>query len=359
MERFKCRIYEEKSATTGRTSLILVITGPNDYRRKESLKLYFQTHPRNPTERKDRDEKLRLGHKIAHDREQEFLSGAFDLPQAYRTSEDFLAYGWAYVEQQKGVLVETKKYEAALRKFEAFLGKKKIPAYEVTPNLLERFVKYMERLHSGETPQGYLSRLKIIIRSATNDLLFRKNPTEGIRARKIGAVTKAVLTLEEIQTLWKTPLKNDEVRRAFLFACTTGLRLCDVNALTWGNILGDRVEIIQSKTKNLVSIPLRKEALALIGERRPDKERVFTLPSHTSVCSWLRVWAKAAGIQKKVSFHVARHSLATNLIYYNVNLATASKILGHSSVAQTQRYVKVSEQMKEEALNQLRFSAAE
>jgi integrase/recombinase XerD len=352
MLRFKVRIYEEKSPT-GRSSLILVVTGPGGYRRKESLKLYCQTIPRNLLERKDREEKLLIASQIANEREQEFLRGAYDVPEQYRTSDDFLAYAWEYVRQQEDILVETKKYEAALRKFEAFLGKTSIPAYEITPNLLERFVKYMERKHCGETPQGYLSRLKIIIRAATNDLLFRKNPAQGLRARKVGGVVKAILTMEEIRLLWKTPSSNEDVRRAFLFACATGLRFCDVNALKWSNIKSDRVEIVQQKTKTLVSIPLKEEALTLLGERKDNDEPVFRLPSHTGVSKSLKAWATKAGIQKKVTFHCARHSLGTAMIMHNVNLATASKILGHANITQTQRYVRISEDMKKQALSQL------
>lgn len=353
MKRFKVKIYEEKSKATGRSSIILITTAPGGYRRKESLNLYFQTVPRNQLERKDREEKLIIASQIANEREQEFLRGAFDVPEQYRTSDDFLAYAWEYIGQQKGILAETKKYEAAIRKFEAFLGRKSIASYEVTPNLIERYVKYMEQRHCGETPQGYLSRFRIILRAATNDLLFRKNPAEGIRARKVGGIAKAVLTMEEIRLLWETPSSNEEVRRAFLFACTTGLRFCDVNALKWGDIKPDRVEIVQQKTKTPVSVPLKEEALTLIGKRKGDDERVFRLPSHTGVSKSLKAWAAKAGIQKKVTFHCARHSLGTAMIMHNVNLATASKILGHANITQTQRYVRVSEEMKRQALNQL------
>ena len=44
---------------------------------------------------------------------------------------------------------------------------------------------------------------------------------------------------------------------------------------------------------------------------------------------------------KKLSFHVARHTCATNLIYHGLPISTVQKILGHDKIETTQVYAKV------------------
>jgi site-specific recombinase XerD len=50
---------------------------------------------------------------------------------------------------------------------------------------------------------------------------------------------------------------------------------------------------------------------------------------------------KLAGIQKHFSFHSARHTNATLLIYKGVNITTVQKLLGHRNVSTTQIYSEV------------------
>ena len=50
---------------------------------------------------------------------------------------------------------------------------------------------------------------------------------------------------------------------------------------------------------------------------------------------------KVAGISKRISFHTARHTNATLLIYNGVNITTVQKLLGHTSVKTTQVYANI------------------
>ena len=355
MNKIKISYYEEKSKLTGRSSFILIHYN-GSFRRKESLKIYCQTKPKNPLEKKERENALLIVNQIVNEKRQELLRGAYDIPEQYHLSEDFYKVAEVYTKKLEATGTEVKKHRCVIKKLKEYTGKDILPCYEVTESLLSPFVKSMENNMRGETAQGYLNRLKIIIKAATSDNYFRKNPALNIKARKMGAIHKAVLTVDEIRTLWMTPLGNDEVRRAFLFACTTALRFCDVNNLLWSDISNGRLSIVQKKTKQALILPLTDEALSLLGERGGDEDRVFNLPSHTAVMKWMRKWTELAGVDKKITFHVARHSLATNLISQNVNLAVTSKILGHCNISQTQRYVRISEELKLQALNQISFS---
>ena len=67
----------------------------------------------------------------------------------------------------------------------------------------------------------------------------------------------------------------------------------------------------------------------------------------------IKNWVKAAEINKRVSFHTARHTFATLALTQGVDLYTVSKLLGHKDLATTQVYAKIVDQKKEDAVNML------
>ncbi|NEU65467.1 tyrosine-type recombinase/integrase [Spirosoma agri] len=58
-------------------------------------------------------------------------------------------------------------------------------------------------------------------------------------------------------------------------------------------------------------------------------------------------------INRTVTFHVARHSFATNLLIYETDVKTVSSLLGHTSLEHTHKYVRVVESLKQNAVNRL------
>ena len=69
--------------------------------------------------------------------------------------------------------------------------------------------------------------------------------------------------------------------------------------------------------------------------------------SRTNLNQYLIAWAKKAGIEKPLGFHVARRTFGTFALQYGGDLATVSKLLGHTSLKHTQRYLKTdSEQAR-------------
>ena len=61
-------------------------------------------------------------------------------------------------------------------------------------------------------------------------------------------------------------------------------------------------------------------------------------------------WAKAAGIEKYVTFHTARHSFATMMLTLGADIYTTSKLLGHSKIQTTEIYAKIIDKKKDEAM---------
>ena len=206
----------------------------------------------------------------------------------------------------------------------------------------------------------YYNVVSIALNKAVKDDLIPLNPATKIlysdRPRK-GNATKEYLTLDEVKELIKTPCKYDMLKRAFLFACFCGLRYSDIRRLTWNKmhkVDGNKfqVEIKQQKTGETLYLPLSENALSWLPEQKETNDNIFLLPnSTTTIEKHLGIWSKTAGINKHITFHVARHTNATLMLYFGGDIYTVSKLLGHTSVKTTQVYAKIVDENKRKTVN--------
>lgn len=161
------------------------------------------------------------------------------------------------------------------------------------------------------------------------------------------------LTADELRTMIDTPCRDNLVKRAFIFSCFSGLRRSDIGRLRWSDIreMNNRryVRIVMKKTGREIDIPLSVRAMEWLPETEDTDEAVFPGFTRGDLDMKLRNWAKAAGIRKKVTFHVARHTFATLLITSGTDIYTVSKLLGHSSVKHTQIYARMVDSVKDAA----------
>lgn len=176
---------------------------------------------------------------------------------------------------------------------------------------------------------------------------------------KVPETSRAFLTVDELQKMMETPMKNETIKRAFLFACFCGLRISDIRALRWGNITHengiDSVSLTMKKTGRPIAVPLSKEALKWLPVREgweADEDKVFKSSLAQMVIRYhLNRWVKDAGITKHVTFHVSRHTFATMMLTLGADLYTVSKLLGHTDITTTQIYAKLVDQKKVDAVN--------
>ena len=172
--------------------------------------------------------------------------------------------------------------------------------------------------------------------------LNRLSPTEKVRMPES---KREFLTIDEVRALVATPCAKEKVKAAFLFSCYCGLRISDIYALKWSNMGIDggqwRISLVMRKTRTPLYLPLSKQALKWMPERGTAKEDnpIFEgLPDEQRVNLAVKAWAAKAGITKRVSYHVSRHTFATMMLTLGADLYTVSKLLGHSKVETTQIY---------------------
>jgi len=210
------------------------------------------------------------------------------------------------------------------------------------------------------TAQNYYRVLNGALNAAVRADVIKLNPFTKIgNSDKIHRPEskREYMTIEELRALIATPMKNEAVKQAYLFSCFCGLRISDIIGLKWGNVYADngqyRLEVVMQKTKEPIYLPLSPEALRWMPERgnKSAEDTVFDLPSTTHINILLKPWAKAAGIDKRFSFHTARHTFATMMLTLGADLYTTSKLLGHTDVKMTQVYAKIINRKKDEAVN--------
>ena len=108
------------------------------------------------------------------------------------------------------------------------------------------------------------------------------------------------------------------------------------------------------KTKEPLNIYIPSNALRMIPNRDgANDEPIFNLPKNDYANVLLKRWVKLAGIDKVITFHVARHTAATLLLSSGLPLAIVSKQLGHLKIATTEIYAKIVEEAQVKAANKM------
>jgi len=197
---------------------------------------------------------------------------------------------------------------------------------QIDKNYCQGFIEYLKtavnvktgKRLSVNTQWGYMKKFETVINSAISDEITDSNPFKQIKPEnKPKKLTTEVcyLTIEEVNTLVNTPCLYPNIKNGFLFSCFSGLRFSDVKGLTWGKLQKDNngnmfINYIHKKTEKQEYLPISKSAVKYLPERdeAKDSDPVFKFPSGGYVNMQLRQWAFTAGIKKKVTFHLARHT---------------------------------------------------
>jgi site-specific recombinase XerD len=158
--------------------------------------------------------------------------------------------------------------------------------------------------------------------------------------------------IEKLHQYYKTDFINEAhkaILARFLFSCFTGLRISDIQKITKENIIGDVLVFSSEKTNKLQRIQLNKTALSFINPRTIFGDH-YT-PEYIN--RELKLICKIVGIKKRVSFHVARHTFATNFLIYGGRVEVLQKLLAHSKINETMIYVHIVESSTSDQLQHM------
>ena len=234
----------------------------------------------------------------------------------------------------------------------------------ITAEWFEGFQNYLLSVPElkKSSAENYLQTLRAILKKAVRDNVIMKDPAVRVRHIRVPESVIQYLTLDEIEKLKNTPMGGDlggEVKRAFLFAVCTGLRISDIKTLTWGDIdiSKKQIEKRQKKTGGIVYIPLKGEAWDMINDKMIHTQNTLVFPligtTNTNTRDYLKRWGRKAGVLKLTGWHLARKTAATQLFESGADIYTVKNILGHRDIETTQRYAKVTDKKRRAAMDAL------
>lgn len=157
----------------------------------------------------------------------------------------------------------------------------------------------------------------------------------------------------------------EKCRDAFLLACYTGLSSTDVISLSTDQIIyeegkGYSIERKRDKNQNWFYIPIYRifngKAERIVERyQEPGRKYLFDEFTNQKFNNRLKIIARRAGIQERVTFHMGRHSCAKYLIDLGLRIEVISKILGHTKTATTQIYASVDKHTIDQEIDKLKF----
>lgn len=234
--------------------------------------------------------------------------------------------------------------------------KKNITFSDLTFELISSFEYFLQlKGYHTNTIAKHMKHLKRHVNIAINKeyieiqkYAFRKYKIKTIENKHTHLVPEELERLENL-ILSGRYVKLQKSLDAFLFCCYAGMRYSDFINLSSENFVDINQEtwlIYKSvKTGTEVRLPLyllfSGKGIAILNKYRDNLEDFFHLRDNSNVNKDLIIITRLAGLSKRISFHTARHTNATLLIYNGINITTVQKLLGHKSVKTMQVYTNV------------------
>ncbi len=252
------------------------------------------------------------------------------------------------------------RYETSLKHTKDFLQWKyrvsDIDIEKIDHAFITEYEFYLrsERKCANNTAVKYIKNFHKIINICLANGWLTKDPFANYKA-KVKEVIREFLTEQEIQSLMEKEFVSERlelVRDIFVFSCFTGLAYIDVKQLTQDNIVlgidGDKwINKNRQKTDTNSKIPLLPTAQYIMDKYsdypvNKNKGTILPILSNQKMNAYLKEIATVCGINKELTFHIARHTFATTVTLSNgVPIETVSKMLGHTNLKTTQHYAKI------------------
>lgn len=275
-----------------------------------------------------------------------------------RTCKDgcFTDFILKYLEENKSRLREESlwSYKSQISKMLKF--KSAISFRDITEKFILDYQDYMAiKLNNNEnTISKSLRSLRTFVNLAIRYEHLKTNPFQYITIKKVDG-HRDFLSREELtrlHTFYEThpDMEQNEkkVLQYFLFSCYTGIRYSDLKLLNAGDIQNNTIHIRMHKTNQGVSIPLSHKAQKVLPPLKQGK--IFSIFCNKVTNRILKKIAIASGIDKKLTFHVARHTFATISLTLGIPIEVICKLLGHTNIKTTQIYAKVVDSVKEKEI---------
>ena len=327
---------------------------------RDYLGIYLVDNPKFAIEKEANKEKLRQANAIRSERELAIIRGQFDFLDKHKQKMDFLAYF------RKKLESKDQKWIRVYDHFKNYCHGKCLMS-DITVPFCEGFREYLLKAKhlknesmdlSQNSAAGYWSTFRGCLKIAYHEKMLKENVNDFLEPISGVSRRREYLTLEEVRQLANTPCDVPDLKNASLFSCLTGLRISDILALAWSNIVkaqdgGWCIRIRTEKTDTEATLPLTDEAYRLCGKRSTGL--VFKNLKRYNTHAPLKEWVEAAGITKHITFHCFRHTFATLQVNGGTDIYTVSHLLTHANVGTTQIYADIVDKSMRDAVERIKI----
>lgn len=228
----------------------------------------------------------------------------------------------------------------------------------------QQLIAYLVRLkqegRAASTVARKLASIKAFYRFLTAERYIRRNPAEVLEAASRGLHLPKVLSVQEVERLLDEPNLGtldgyrDKTMLELLYA--TGMRVSELVNVPVKNVdMKMQYVIVMGKGSKERMLPLGRTALHYL-EHYLSVVRLQLLHGKPDAAAELFVtgwggpmtrerfyeiivaYGKSAGISKRVTPHMLRHSFATHLLNNGTDLRIVQELLGHADISTTQIY---------------------
>jgi len=230
------------------------------------------------------------------------------------------------------------------------------PIKELDHEFISQYAFWLKTVRkcNHNSTMKYLANFKKVVLICVKNRWLPGDPFANFKLTK-KAVEKIALTESELKRVIEKKFDTERlilVRDIFVFSCYTGLAYADVKNLKRSDIKDgvdgkEWIFINRQKTNSASHLPLLGQAKTILA-RYVDHSRCsdsgYALPVLTNqkMNAYLKEIADTCKIESELTFHIARHTFATTVTLNNgVSMESVSKMLGHSSIRQTQHYAKL------------------
>lgn len=241
----------------------------------------------------------------------------------------------------------------------------------------QQLIAYLVRLkqegRAASTVARKLASIKAFYRFLTAERYIRRNPAEVLEAASRGLHLPKVLSVQEVERLLDEPNLGtldgyrDKTMLELLYA--TGMRVSELVNVPVKNVdMKMQYVIVMGKGSKERMLPLGRTALHYLEHYlsvvRP--QLLHGKPEAAAelfVTGWggpmtrerfyeiIVAYGKSAGISKRVTPHMLRHSFATHLLNNGTDLRIVQELLGHADISTTQIYTHLDVERLREVYN--------
>jgi len=267
-----------------------------------------------------------------------------------------------------------RNYHSDLAQFRDFLaGKDKDAAVDVNAVNALRIRAFLSHLFKMQEQKSSIARKLAAIRAffkfLARERLIAENPAAGVSTPKLEKKLPRIMTEEEMNTFLDRvsdaaqtgdpAILRDRAIMEMLYA--SGLRVSELAGLDLRNVnFGDAFVLVRGKGDKERIVPFGSKAKSALEAYLPSREKLLRETRTGSTALFLNVYGGrlttrsidrilkryvqtySPNVNVKVSPHSLRHAFASHLLAEGADLRAIQEMLGHKSLATTQRYTQVS-----------------